>query len=102
MIGKYFSSCRNGCQTFNAGVADMNLLKAFFLEKCRDNPGRVRDIIDRSNSERGWLILATHDIGPAPTEYGCTPAFFEDVVRYAVGSGARILPVAEALDEIRG
>jgi hypothetical protein len=35
------------------------------------------------------------------TRYGCTPEFFEDIVRSARSSGARILPVAEALEALR-
>ena len=31
---------------------------------------------------------------------GCTPSFFEDIVKYSVDSGARILPVAKALEAI--
>ena len=93
--------CRGGGQTFNAGAMDLNLLNAYFLEKSRDNPGCVKEVIDRNCQARGWLIFATHDISETPTPYGCTPSFFEDIVKYSVDSGARILPVAQALDAIR-
>ncbi|SRR3989442_13477865 len=97
---KYFNCCRGGGQAFNAGLADLNLLKAFFLEKCRDNPGFVKEVIRQNCHARGWLMFATHDISTAPTPYGCAPDFFEDIVRCAVDSGARILPVGQALDAI--
>jgi hypothetical protein len=51
--------------------------------------------------DRGWLILATHDVSDAPTAYGCTPEFFEAALKYAVDSGAKILPVSEALTTVR-
>ncbi len=99
--GKYFYSCRGGGQTFNVCIADLNLLKAYFLEKSRDNPEFVREIIDQNSQAKGWLIFATHDISENPTPYGCTPSLFNDIVQYSVDSGARILPVARVLDEMR-
>ena len=96
-----FVCCRGGGQTINVGTADLNYLSAYFLEKTRDNPRAVKNLIDRNGRARGWLILATHDISESPTTYGCTPEFFADIVRYAVNSGARILPVFQAWEAIR-
>jgi peptidoglycan/xylan/chitin deacetylase (PgdA/CDA1 family) len=97
-IAGRFLCCRAGGQTFNIGTADLNQLSAYFLEKNRHDVASVRDVIDRNRQARGWLIFATHDISGEPTPYGCTPEFFRDVVQYAVNSGARIAPVARALD----
>ena len=49
----------------------------------------------------GWLIFATHDVDRHHTRFGCTPDFFEYVVQCAVNSGARILPMIEALELLR-
>lgn len=98
--GRYFCCCRGGGQKFNEGETDLNFLKAFFLEKSRDDPGFIKQVIDQNCEARGWLIFATHDVSETHTPYGCTPSFFEDIVKYSVDSGARILPVAEALDSI--
>jgi len=94
---RHFLCCRGGGQTLNSGTADRDRLSAFFLEKSRDNIDAVKRLIDRNRIERGWLIFATHDVAENPGPYGCTPRFFEDVVEYAVQSGAAILPVTEAL-----
>jgi len=99
--GRYFACCRGGGQIFNAGTADLNYLFAFFLEKSRQAPEVVKDLIDRNRQARGWLILATHDVCESPSPFGCTPNFFEDIVQYAVNSGARILPVAQACETLR-
>jgi peptidoglycan/xylan/chitin deacetylase (PgdA/CDA1 family) len=98
---KYFSCCRAGGQTYNKGTIDLNILKAFFLEKMRDNPSFIKKLIDCNCKACGWLIFATHDVSDSPSPYGCTPSFFRDIVKYSKSSGARILPVAEALDAIR-
>jgi peptidoglycan/xylan/chitin deacetylase (PgdA/CDA1 family) len=93
----HFAASRGGGQTFNVGTTDLNYLRAYFLEKARGHPGAVAHLIEQNRIARGWLILATHDVCNRPTSFGCTPEFFEDVVRCAAASGARILPVVEAL-----
>jgi hypothetical protein len=98
---KYFACCRAGGQRLNSGKADLNQLSAYFLEKARGDINPVKEIISRNKKSNGWLIFATHDISPQPSPYGCTPEFFEEVVRNSVESGARILPVIGALDAIR-
>jgi peptidoglycan/xylan/chitin deacetylase (PgdA/CDA1 family) len=99
--GRHFHCCRGGGQTFNSGLTDLNLLNAYFLEKCRDNPSFVKEIIDQNCKARGWLIFATHDISETPSPYGCTPSFFEEIVNYSLVSRSIILPVSEALESIQ-
>lgn len=98
--GRYFP--RAGGQTFNSGATDLNLLCAVFLEKTWKNPEAVKILIDQNSRERGWLILATHDVRESPSPFGCTPHFFEQVVQWSLESGAQILPVVEALEVLRG
>jgi len=100
-ISKYFACCRCGGQTFNVGDVDLSYLSAFFLEQSRDNPEIIKNLVDQNRRARGWLILATHDVCGDPTRYGCTPGFFEEIVRYSVNSGARILPVFQAYETLR-
>jgi peptidoglycan/xylan/chitin deacetylase (PgdA/CDA1 family) len=97
---KYFSACRAGGQTLNAGTIDLNHLSAFFIEQSRDNPEAITRIIDQTCRVRGWLILATHDVCDDPTAYGCTPDLFELILRYAVESSAFVVPVREALQHL--
>jgi glycosyltransferase involved in cell wall biosynthesis/peptidoglycan/xylan/chitin deacetylase (PgdA/CDA1 family) len=100
-IVDYFLCCRGGGQTLNVGNVDLNQLSAYFLEKSRDNIQQVKDLIQRNRQLGGWLIFATHDVSDNPTPFGCTPEFFEEVVQCAISSGARILPVAAALDVLK-
>jgi hypothetical protein len=84
------------------GEGDLNYLSAFFLEKSRDDFDAVATLIEQNRRARGWLVLATHDVDDHPTPYGCTPAFFEAVVRRVVESGATVLPVAAACEALSG
>lgn len=99
---RHFSGCRGGGQTINSGKADLNQLSAYFIEKANGDLDTLKVMIDRNKKEQGWLIFATHDVAPDSSPYGCTPELFEETVRYAASSGARILPVASALQVIKG
>ena len=99
---KYFLGCRGCGQKTNSGAVDLNFLRAFFLERSRGDSTAVKALIDDNSRSSGWLIFATHDVAEKPTRFGCTPGFFRDIVRYAVASGAAILPVAAALKKIHG
>lgn len=96
----HFQSCRCGGQAFNSSLTDLNYLKAFFLEKARDRPDFIKNIVDKNCIDKGWLIFATHDVCDKPTEYGCSPSFFSDIVSYCKSTESLILPVSEALDAI--
>jgi glycosyltransferase involved in cell wall biosynthesis/peptidoglycan/xylan/chitin deacetylase (PgdA/CDA1 family) len=98
---KYFACCRDGGQTFNVGTADLNCLSAYFLEQSGGDRETVKRLIDENCRAGGWLVFATHDVCKDPTSWGCTPEFFEDIVRYSVTSGAQILPVFQAYEALR-
>jgi hypothetical protein len=99
---RHFLCCRGGGQTFNSGRADRNQLSAYFLEKSRDNIQAVKRFIDLNREARGWIVFATHDVSENPSPYGCTPEFFDEVVRYVADSGTRVLPVINALEALCG
>lgn len=98
--GRRFSCCRGGGQTYNLGPVDANCLKSFFLEQSRDNPDAVKKMINLNREMSGWLIFSTHDVCDDPSRFGCKPGFLEMVVRYAVASGARIMPVGKAWEHL--
>jgi peptidoglycan/xylan/chitin deacetylase (PgdA/CDA1 family) len=94
--GQHYVCCRGGGQTFNGDGADLNYLYSFFLEQSRDDFQTIRNVVEENRLAQGWLIFSTHDISDTPTHWGCTPSFFEEVVRLSAESGARIMPVVEA------
>lgn len=100
-VSRFFPCCRGGGQTFNRGTVDLNYLSAFFLEQSIHRPEAIRQLIVENQAAGGWLIFATHDVTENPSWFGCTPAFFRDVVRFVANSGTEILPVGQAWDRIR-
>jgi peptidoglycan/xylan/chitin deacetylase (PgdA/CDA1 family) len=101
-VGRHFVCCRGGGQAFNAGTADLNLLNAYFLDwRNLDDPSAVCDVIRRNSAANGYLVFATHDIADQPSRFGWPPQAFAQVVRCAVESGARVVPMATACSELR-
>lgn len=101
VAGSRFLGCRGGGQTFNHGVVDLSLLKAYFLDaRNRDAVDEVVALLERNAAAKGWLIFATHDVDTEPSRYGCTSTFFDTVVRLAAESGARMLPMSNVCREI--
>jgi peptidoglycan/xylan/chitin deacetylase (PgdA/CDA1 family) len=99
---QHVACCRAGGEGYNRGEVDAALLQASFLEKHQGELDWVKRLVDASVQEKGWLIFATHDVGRNPTGLGCETGFFTEVVHYAAGSGAKILPVAQAWQEASG
>jgi peptidoglycan/xylan/chitin deacetylase (PgdA/CDA1 family) len=94
--GELHVCCRGGGQAFNSGAVDRSLLKSCFMDaRNRDNFDVIKKMVDESCARTGWLILNTHDIDERPSPYGCAPEFLEAAARYALDSGAEILPVDE-------
>ena len=99
--GNFFSIGKHNANRRAIFDADLNYLRAYFLEQAGGDARAVEQTIDRNRDARGWLIFATHDVCDKPSPYGCTPEFFERAVRYAVASGALILPVVQAWERFQ-
>ena len=100
--GRLFESSRGGGQRPNVADTDANNLAACFIEKLRHDPTQLFRMIDATVAQRGWLILATHDISDTPSPFGCSPALFRDLVAYAAHSPARLVTVAQGMKLICG
>jgi len=99
-VASFFECARGGGQTYNAGVVDLNYLKAFFIEQSRDDFDAIKHIIDDNRLAKGWLIFATHDVSDSQTRFGCAPGLFERIVDYAEQSGADVLPVRDVGERV--
>lgn len=97
-LGLSFVSVRGIFPGFNGPEADLNLLRANSLYGDVDGAGRMEKLIAENCRRKSWLIFYTHDVRPAPSPFGCTPALFEATVSCAAQSGC-ILTVREALQE---
>jgi peptidoglycan/xylan/chitin deacetylase (PgdA/CDA1 family) len=95
VAGAHFTGCRFGGQTFNVGLTDLNLLKAFFIDaRSRADMASIARLIAANADSRGWLIFATHDVEARPSNYGCAPETLDRIVQLSLASGATLLPMS--------
>jgi peptidoglycan/xylan/chitin deacetylase (PgdA/CDA1 family) len=94
-VGPMVTSCRGILPGINTSPVDLNLLKANSLYSHSLDLAAISRLIEANERCRGWLIFYTHDIGDRPSQFGCTPDEFETVLKLAVASRARILPVGQ-------
>jgi peptidoglycan/xylan/chitin deacetylase (PgdA/CDA1 family) len=100
-VGRHFRGCRSGGQRFNHGTIDLNGLNSFFLEQSCNDFAAVEKQINANADAGGWLIFSTHDVGESPTRFGCSPMFFDKIVKASIRSGAKLMVMSAALDELR-
>jgi peptidoglycan/xylan/chitin deacetylase (PgdA/CDA1 family) len=98
-LGPLFASSRSVISGLNGSEIDLNLLRANCLYGDLSASRGVEDLITQNLKQATWLIFYTHDVRPAPSPYGCTPALLEFAVSAALRSGSRILTVQEAVTE---
>lgn len=95
-----FLSCRGIHSGVNKGLMDFSELRAVSIEHQNFNIDKVRTMIDKAKAKNGWLIFYTHDVGPNPSAYGCTPQELEMVVEALLEAGIETLPVKDAAAKV--
>ena len=80
----------------NGGRADRNLLQAIGLESRRLPGYDLEKLVADTAASKGWLIAYGHDVGDAPTPYGCRPEDIDRLIRLAKAADLDIQPVAAA------
>ena len=95
-LGSVYDSCRTVQSGINRSPVDMAFLYANPVYSWQPL-ANLRRLIDRNAELNGWLILYTHDVCESPSRFGCTQEYFREAVSYAVESGARVIPVKEAV-----
>jgi peptidoglycan/xylan/chitin deacetylase (PgdA/CDA1 family) len=100
-LQRRFESCRGIQPGINFGTADLGLLRATSVYGTKAHP-RTAGLVDQVAAKNGWLIFYTHDVADAPSQYGCTPAVFEDLVGRVAKAGVAVLTIREAVAAIRG
>jgi len=102
MVGREMLSCRGNFHGINGPEVDLNLLRANALYGDMTGLPMVRSLISANERTRGWLIFYTHDLGTNPSPHGCTPDFFQSVVKLVCDKAMKILTVDEVIANCMG
>ena len=85
----------------NAGREDRALIKSIGLESRRLPGYDLEGLMAEAAASKGWLTAYGHDVSDRPTDYGCTPADLDRVLRAAKAAGLWITPLGEAWGAMR-
>lgn len=96
LVAPRFASCRGTTGGSNRGAVDLADLCGTSIYAPQYNERALRQLIDHNRDAGGWIIFYTHDVGDAPSAYGCTPRQLEALVAYAVERTV-VLPVRDVL-----
>jgi peptidoglycan/xylan/chitin deacetylase (PgdA/CDA1 family) len=95
---KYFRCARTTNKGINYNRINLFMLKANPVYGNGDEFDEIENLINLNIKKNGWLNLYTHDVDDNHSEFGCSPEYFERVVKCAVESGAKISTLIEACD----
>jgi hypothetical protein len=56
--------------------------------------------IKEAEKNKGWLIFYTHDVDEKYTDWGCSPAYFQEVVQECARRNITVATINEALNLI--
>lgn len=97
--GAVFDSCRGNNAGINGKRTSLSALKAVALYEHRPVDEALR-LVEEARRIRGWVIFYTHDVGPNPSRFGCTPGYFDRVAAAVAAAGLRVGTVRQCLSWI--
>ncbi len=99
-LGQEFRSARGIGHGLNAGKVDLANLKTIKLYRDRFSVEEIVKHIKQAQTQRAWLIFYTHDVQEEPSPYGCTPTYFESIVRSCAEAKVQVRTINKTLDLI--
>jgi peptidoglycan/xylan/chitin deacetylase (PgdA/CDA1 family) len=100
IVGDRFRSARSVYRGINSENVDLNCLKSIRLYE-NISLDSIFSIINKAIEKNAWLIFYTHDVMQNHTEIGCSPGYFEEVIRYCHEKKLKVLTINDALDFIQ-
>jgi len=95
-----FRSSRGIEEGINAIGTDLCNLKTVKLYEGKYPLDYIFQKIKEAEENKGWLIFYTHDVDEKYTDWGCSPAYFEAVVKECADRGIAVATINEALNLI--
>ncbi len=99
-IARRFGAGRGVREGINGGLIDLTQLRAITVTARDFSLDRLTRWVEMAKRRRGWLIFSTHDVVDSPTNWGCTPRQFAQVVDLVQAAGIEILTMRNALGRV--
>lgn len=100
-LSNRFASMRGIMRGVHYNKVDLNQIKSVPIYTGPNMP-QTFGFIESLSRKPGWLTLFTHDIRDNPSEWGCTPKDFENVLAAIHESGAIVMPIQGTIDFLKG
>jgi peptidoglycan/xylan/chitin deacetylase (PgdA/CDA1 family) len=100
ILRQKFRSARSVYRGINNGYVDLNCLRSIRLYNSI-SLNEIVKTIEKAIETKSWIIFYTHDVDPNPTSIGCSPGYFEEVVKYCYEKKLKVVTINEALDLIQ-
>ncbi|OGR10834.1 MAG: hypothetical protein A2277_18050 [Desulfobacterales bacterium RIFOXYA12_FULL_46_15] len=91
------TSARGISPGINRGIINLMDLKAVRIYS-RSGIDRCLGLVRECAALGGWLIFYTHDVCDSPSDFGCTPEQFREVVAAASNRKISVLTVQKAME----
>jgi peptidoglycan/xylan/chitin deacetylase (PgdA/CDA1 family) len=97
LVRSIFRSARSVKAGINFNPVDLNNLRALQLEKGLSLE-KAFAYIEQTIAQKGWLIFYSHDIQEDCSRWGCTPSYFEEIVKYCSLRKLNVRTIEKGLD----
>ena len=100
-LSKQFTGLRGIAPKAMVGRADLNQIASYPVFQGHDTTCAIAAI--KASADRpAWITLFMHEVSPNPSQWGCTPPEMQAVIKAVKDVNARVLPVADAIDFLKG
>jgi len=99
-VSKLYTTCRGIDPGINSGKVDLNNLKAIQLYEDKNSLKKIEKMISDFKETGGWLIFYTHDVQDNFSKHGCSPAYFEAVVKKVIQLEIEIKSINQVINTL--
>jgi peptidoglycan/xylan/chitin deacetylase (PgdA/CDA1 family) len=99
ILKKRYKTARGVKGGMHIKEVDTNNLYGNALEEALSLKG-IFALIDKAVENNAWIIFYTHDVENNPSVIGCTPEYFESVVKYCSEKNVDVCTINEAINKI--
>jgi peptidoglycan/xylan/chitin deacetylase (PgdA/CDA1 family) len=101
-LAPYYQSLRGNRPGVNAGIADLNCLRAISLERDNSSAPQLARWLDLAEQKTGWLIVYSHGVLSRPDYFDIRPEALSWLLSECVRRGFQIMPVWRVAEQLVG